>query len=888
MALTTGTRLGPYEIQSPIGAGGMGEVYRARDTKLGREVALKVLPEAFARDPDRLARFDREAKTLASLNHPHIAQIYGFEHTDGRGALVMEFVDGEDLAQRIARGPISLDEALPIARQVASALEAAHEQNIIHRDLKPANIKARADGTVKVLDFGLARAIDDTGAGHSGAADPASSPTITSPAMITMRGVILGTAAYMAPEQAKGRAADKRSDIWAFGCVLYEMLSGRPAFNGDGVADTLAAILSKEPNWSALPASTPRAIRQLLARCLQKDPARRLRHIGDATLDIDEAQTETPATDAPPHAMTRSWLPWLVAMTLLAIAAVLASLLLLRPTPAAPEMRVEITTPQTTDQASIAISPDGQTIAFVATEGGRPRLWLRPLATVSARPLAGTEGASFPFWAPHGRSLGFFADDGWLKRIDLDGGTVRVLANAPLPRGGAWNTDDTILFAPMTGPIYRLSTAGERTQVTKVAMPQASHGFPRFLPDGIHFLYYVPGGPDIRGVYLGGLDGSGERRLVDADSIGVATAKGHLLFMRSGTLYAQRFDPVRLELKGNAFPAVEGIAQDPLLSFQVAAFSASAAGHIIYRTGSAGQDRRFVWFDRFGKEAGKVGNLDRGVPLSPAVSPDGNRVALQRNIDGNVDIWILDLGRGGLSRFTTHTAAEIHPLWSVDGTRILFNSNRTGSYQLYEKSTLGIPEEKPILPMQSQPTGWSPDGRLLLFQHRDPDASTDIWVLPYGTDRKPYPILDTRFEERDAQFSPNGKWITYSSVESGRSEIYIQPFPGPGGRVPVSVNGGAQPRWRRDGKELFFIALDGQLMAVPISHPSTGGSLDVGAPTPLFPTSVGGAIQGASRSQYIVSADGSRFLMNTLVQGPAANPIILILNWKPRPADARQ
>jgi hypothetical protein len=420
----------------------MGEVYRARDTKLGREVALKVLPEAFARDPGRLARFEREAKTLASLNHPHIAQIHGFEHSDGGGALVMELVEGEDLSQRIARGPLPLDEALPIARQVAAALEAAHEQNIIHRDLKPANIKVRADGTVKVLDFGLAKVRDATGADQSAgesAAGPASSPTITSPA-ITAHGVILGTAAYMAPEQVKGRAVDRRADIWAFGCVLYEMLTERPAFKGDGVADTLAAILSKEPNWSALPSSTPRAIRQLLARCLQKDPARRLRHIGDATLDIDEAQTETPGTDAAPHAMTRSWLPWLVAMTLLAIAAVLASLLLLRPTPAAPEMRVEITTPQTTDQASIAISPDGQTIAFVATEGGRPAVAAPVGYSVSAT-TGWHRRRSLSVLAPHGRS-GFFADDGWLS------GLISMAARCGywptrFCRGGAWNTDDT-------------------------------------------------------------------------------------------------------------------------------------------------------------------------------------------------------------------------------------------------------------------------------------------------------------------------------------------------------------------------------------------------------------------------------------------------------------
>ena len=445
------------------------------------------------------------------------------------------------------RGPLPFDEALPIARQIAQALEAAHEQGIIHRDLKPANVKVRADGTVKVLDFGLAKLIAPA------IPEGANSPTITSPAM-TMGGMILGTAAYMAPEQAKGKPVDRRADVWAFGCVLYEMLTGQHAFGGEDVSDTLVSVFTKEPDWSTLPATTPPGIRRLLRRCLQKDPARRLRHAGDAAIEIDEARAAPEGQDGAPAAMSqrRERLVWTVALTsAVIVAAALAALLIVRPISVAPEMRVEITTPPTTDPASLAISPDGWTITFVASDAGRPRLWLRSLDAVSARPLTGTDGATLPFWAPDGRSIAFFADDGRLKRIDLDGGAIRVLANAPLPRGGAWSTDDTILFAPQTGPIFRLpARGGEPTAVTRLEPRQSSHNTPRFLLDGEHFVYYVTGTPEIRGVYVAALDGSGGRRLVDADSIAVETSSGYLLFVRNGTLLAQRLDPARLEMSG--------------------------------------------------------------------------------------------------------------------------------------------------------------------------------------------------------------------------------------------------------------------------------------------------------------------------------------------------
>jgi serine/threonine protein kinase/Tol biopolymer transport system component len=891
--LISGSRLGPYEILGPLGAGGMGEVYRARDTNLSRDIAIKVLPDLFASDPDRLARFEREARTLAALNHSNIAQIFGLETSGSVRALAMELVEGPTLAERLVEvsrlksqgSGLPLDEALPIARQMALALEAAHDHGIVHRDLKPANIKVRPDGTVKVLDFGLATfaAGPAGGAGSAAGAELTNSPTM----MASMPGMILGTAGYMSPEQARGKAVDKRADIWAFGCVLFEMLSGRRAFGGETVSDVVAAVLKTEPEWSMLPAATPVAIWRLLGRCLAKDPRERLHDIADARLELDEAQSGPPASAdaAPPRRRER--LAWIAALALVSLSAVvLAFLLVNRQALSAPEMRLEIVTPPTTDPASLALSPDGQQIAFVATVAGRPQLWLRSLNSVTARALAGTEGAEFPFWAPHGRSLGFFADDGKLKRIDVDGGAVRVLANANLPRGGTWNRDDTILFVPSTGSILRIAaTGGEPAVVTRLGPQQSNHVFPQFLPDGDHFVYYVSGSPDVRGVYVAALSTAEGRRLVDADAIAAGFSSGYLLFARGTTVFAQQFDLARLQLTGNPFPVADSIVMRTTAGSQVAALSASA-GRIVYRTGSAASERQFVWFDRSGREVGKVGDPMSGNPLSPSLSTDQRRLALHRNVGGNTDIWLLETGRGGLSRFTSNAANEIHPLWSPDGSRILFSSNRTGAYALYEKSTIGPGGENVILPETAQATDWSRDGRFVLLQRRDPKTSTDIWALPVGTNREPFPVVRTDFDERFGQFSPDGKWIAYESIESGRWEIYVQPFPGPGARVPISVNGGAQVRWRADGRELFFIALDDRLMAVRIALPSNGGSAEAGAPVPLFATRVGGALQSFSRQQYFVSPDGQRFLMNTILQGGPASPITVIVNWTPHRAGA--
>ena len=863
----------------------MGQVYRATDTKLKRQVAIKILPPSLAAGADRLARFQREAEVLASLNHPNIAAIFGLEESGGMTALVMELVEGDDLSQRIARGAIPLDEALPIAKQIAEALEAAHEQGIVHRDLKPANIKVRADGTVKVLDFGLAKAMEPTGAMSPGLS---MSPTLSLQA--TQAGMILGTAGYMSPEQAKGRAVDKRSDVWAFGAVLFEMLTGQRAFGGDDVSEVLSRVLQREPAWAALHSEVPLRVQQVLRICLQKDVKQRAHDIADIRLALEGAfETAASQTVAPTTSSAKGGrLVWMAAFGVALLAAVALAVPTVRhlreaPPPVPPEMRLEITTPATTDPVSLAISPDGQQIVFVATEEGRSRLSVRSLDAVSARPLTGTEGASWPFWSPDGRSVGFFAD-GKLKRIDVDGGQLQSLTDAPAGRGASWNRDGTIIFTPdqTSSPIFRIPAAGGApSPLTRPESPkQTSHCFPQFLPDGRHFLYYVQGVPESRGIYIGDLQGSQTRRLLDANSAAVYAAPGRLLFVRQGTLFAQEFDLPRLELIGNASPVAERIALNTG-ALGSAAVSASTAGPFVYRTGSAGGLRQFVWLDRSGKDIGKAG--DRLSATSVDLSPDGRRVAQTQQVNQSVDVWLLELGRGVLSRFTFDPAIDAYPIWSPDGSHILFASSRKGPFDLYQKPAIGAGTEELLLAtvQDKGPTDWSPDGRLLLYRSVDPKTGYDLWALPMNGDGKPFPVVQTNFDERDAQFSPDGKWIVYQSNESGRFEIYIQPFPGPGSKLQVSTNGGAQVRWGPNGKELFYIALDARLMAVPIRLASNPQTAEPGSPAPLFATRVSGALQGTIMQQYDVSSDGQRFLINTITE-EAASPITVILNWKPR------
>ena len=860
----------------------MGQVYRARDTKLHRDVALKILPDAFASDPDRLSRFTREAQTLASLNHPHIAAIYGLEESSGLRALVMELVAGEDLSQRIARGPIPIDEALPIARQIAEALEAAHEQGIIHRDLKPANIKIRADGTVKVLDFGLAKAMDPAGA-SSATAGASQSPTITSPAM-TEAGMILGTAAYMSPEQARGRPVDKRSDIWSFGCVLYEMLSGRRAFVGDGVTDVLASILAREPDLTGLPAVTPSSIRRLLRRCFKKDPTERLRDIGDARFEIADGLVAVDPGDAsiPPIDSTRAHrerVAWITLVTALAIA--LAGSWVLRPAPIASpsEQRMDIVTPPSSAPLSLALSPDGQTIAYVATLGGRSRLWVRSLESGVSRAVTGTEEAEHPFWAPDGRSIAFFGD-GKLRRVAADGGSVQTLAGGVFGTGGTWNSDDVILFAGLGTPITRIAATGGPTAPLPRLVQQGSDFSPHFLPDGRRFLYYVRGNPEIRGVYLGHLDGSEESvRILDADSGAVYGSPDRLLFVREGTLFAQSFDPDRPEVSGKPLSVAENVAggsTDP-------GVTVSGTGTVAYRAALERPQRQFAWFDWSGKEIAKVGDVATMVLAAPSLSPDGRRVVFYGSSGGNPDVWLLDVRRGAFSAFITDPADDVAPIWSPDGSRIVFSSNRSGVHNLYQKS-VGDDRNEELLLSMGRPinaTDWSPDGRFVLFMSRDSKTGMDIWALPPGG--KPFPVVQTAFDDQWAQFSPDGRWIAYQSNESGTQEIYVRPFPGPGEELPVSVNGGTQVRWARHGKDLFYVGRDGRLMAASIDFPSATKPPNIGKPVALFDPPFGSDSQQTGyRHQYMVAADGRQFLVVTVTERETS-PIKVILNWRHAP-----
>ena len=876
MALAPGTRRGPYEITGKIGAGGMGEVYRARDVKLNRDVALKVLPEAFANDPERLVRFEREATTLAALNHAHIAQIHGLEQSDGVHALVLEFVDGPTLAERIARGPIRINETFPIARQIAAALEAAHGQGIIHRDLKPANIKIRPDGTVKVLDFGLAKALDPTGAGTAAATE---SPTITSAGLITGLGVILGTPAYMSPEQARGQAIEKCTDIWAFGCVLFEMITGRMAFSGATISDTLASVLERSPDWAALPAATPPPLRHVLERCLQKDPKDRWRDIGDVRIELDDAEAwrPQPVSASPKISRARERAAWAVLVALTAVVAALVTPRSSEPPPAA-EVRFNLSFPRgvAADFAQLAISPDGQQIVVAPGFAQQPSpLWLRPLASTSGRLLTGTEGASFPFWSPDGRSIGFFADQK-LKRLDLSSEAVLALADAPNARGGAWQADGMILFAPnAAGPLFRVpETGGQPTVATKLETGQNDHRGPFILPDGKHFIYYARGDPQVRGVHVAGLDGTGTRRLLDADGAAVYARPGHLLFPRQGELMAQAFDATRLRLDRDAFRVVDSISVNPGIS--LASLSASAAGPFAYGTDRI-RRTQFTWFDRAGRRLETLGPPDQRAMANPSLSPDGRRIAFSRVVGGNWDVFLIDM-EGAVSKVTSAISLDFNPVWSRDGRQIFYQSNnsRINSRSVAE----GTPEQILLKePTMIYPSDVSPDGSVLLYS-RATGPSMDLWYVSLAADRTPHPFVATPFNERDGQFSVDGKWVAYQSSEAGHSEIYLRPFPGPGDRIQVSSSGGQDVRWAKDGSELFYVAADQQLTSVRVTF-RANGTVVLGTPVPLFRTEVD--TNFLPRQQYVVSPDGQRFLFNAATDVIEPPSITLILNWKGTP-----
>jgi Tol biopolymer transport system component len=665
--------------------------------------------------------------------------------------------------------------------------------------------------------------------------------------------------------------------------VLYEMLTGRPVFEGESAGEILGGVFKQDPDWSRLPADTPAPIRRLLRRCLQKDRRLRLKDIGDARVEIDEALNEPVAAVATTSVRPRRperW-PWIAVAVFSLGAATLSAIVLfvLRPAPAQPEMRVEITTPPTSDLASLAISGDGQTLAFAAAADGQTRLWLRPLNAVSARALAGTENAEFPFWSPDGKSLGFFAD-GKLKRIELASGSIQTLASASTGRGGSWSREGVIVFAPTAvGQIFRIpAEGGPPTAITHPARPsQFGHVFPRFLPDGRQFVFFARGNAEGRGIYLGSFDGT-EKRLVAADSAAVLAPSGHLLFVRQGALFAQRFEWNRATPVGE--PVAVGDAVGVGQEQGPVGLAASMAGPIAYRTAVRNTERQFIWFDRSGNKSGVAGGADTAFPTDPELSLDGRRIAIERAVGGVSDIWIVDAARGVLNRVTSEAASALYPVWSRDGRQIVFCSTRKGVYDLYRRSSSDAGGDELLLESAQNKAGndISPDGRFLLYRVTAEQTGFDLWAMPLEGDRKPFVVAQTKFDEREGQFSPDGKWIAFQSNETERFEIYVQQFPGPGGRTRVSTNGGAQARWRRDGRELFYVGLDGKLMAVPIRLAANAEPVEAAAPVTLFQTHIVSA--GPRRQQYAVAPDGQRFLINSLTADAVTPPITLILNWR--------
>ena len=893
MSLHPGTRIGPYEITGAIGAGGMGEVFRARDTKLDRDVAIKVLPSELAQDRERLARFEREARLLASLNHSNIAHVYGFESatlTDGSTAhfLAMELVEGEDLAQRLARGAIPVDEAIGIAKQIAEGLEEAHEHGIIHRDLKPANVKVTRDGKVKILDFGLAKAMDPVGAAASNP-NVSHSPTLTHQG--TSAGMIIGTAAYMSPEQAKGKPVDKRADIWAFGVVLYEMLTGKRLFKSEDVSDTLAAVLREEVNWAALPAATSPHLKRLIQRCLDRDLRTRLRDIGEARIEIARIETGTAgsaaSSGAAPSNGKPATLPWVMVTTLtIALFGTLAAWSPWRRPPAPPEVRLDVVTPPTEDPTSFAISPDGQQLVFEGSGESGSKLWLRSLSVATPQPIPGTEEGRSPFWSPDGRSIGFFAQ-GSLKRVDIGGGAPQVLT-AGNGRGGTWGAGDSIVFTPdSTSALLRVSaTGGPTSPVTTLGPRESSHRWPHFLPDGKRFLYYARGALEVAGIYLGTLDGKPAIRLTPADSQGEYLPSGWLAWVRAGTLVAQRLDASETALTGEPVTLATGVFVDQ--TNQRGSISVSAKGLIAYRTGGGGQ-RQLTWFDRSGTPRGVVGAPDDTL-IDPHISPDGRRVVVGRTIQGNLDLWLLEGAH--TSRLTFDPAIGRFPVWSPDGLRIAFRANRTGTGDLYQKLASGAGDDERLVGSDQLkvPTSWSPDGRFLLYLTVDPKTASDLWVVPTTGDHTPSVFLKTPFAERFGVFSPDGRWVAYQSNESGRIEIYVRPFVPPGGQESrasdstqwqVSTAGGVTPLWRADGRELYYLNGVGDMMASTITI--RGSALEPGPPVRLFPTRIfaGGADKDSGQGvQFDVGRDG-RFLINTMLKSDSSAPITILQNWNP-------
>lgn len=815
MSLAPGSRLGPYEVTSLLGAGGMGEVYRARDTKLNRDVAIKVLPELFATDNERLARFTREAQTLASLNHPNIAAIYGIEN----GALVMELVEGEDLSEHIARGPFEIPEALGIAQQVADALEAAHELGIVHRDLKPANIKVRKDGTVKVLDFGLAKAISPEAS--SGVSNPSNSPTLT--ARATQMGMIIGTAAYMSPEQARGKAVDRRADIWAFGVVLYEMLTGRRLFSGDEISDVLAAVLRQDVDLTTLPAGVPASVRRLLRRCLEKDPRKRLSSLGDARLELAERDDAGSTVSAAPRSRAPVLQAAIGGALVMALIAAGVWTWLGRSHVATPSDTSRLTLlppeglPLYPDPAEVAISPDGKWIAMVTGDISAlssSLLWIRSTDSLTPRLVEGAVGAHLPFWSPDSAHVGFFAA-GKLNTVPAAGGRVTVVCDAPNGRGGTWSTNGTIVFAPDgAGALFKVAAGGgtpAAATALDVSASETAHRFPEFLPDGDHFIYVaLPGRGGMLDAFIGSLSGAPRERVGTFESALTYAAPGWVLFARQGGLAAQAFDASSRKLSGEVITLDDtpGGSGDPNTQWTGGkTATASATGTISYLKDPSLYTKA-IWLDAAGRETGTV-PLPRGSYIQISLDREGKRAALVRQTSrSESSVNLLDLERGSVVPISSGSGMNTGAIWSHDNTKVLFASDRGGPADFFIKDVTAGGAEQPFFQSASlfkTLSEWSVDGRHILFNQLDPGQFQNVYWIPATGDKKPVLVVNTVYRDVSAKLSPDGKWLAYLSDDSRTLNIFVQPFPGPGPPVVVTTKGATVIWWRRDGKQISFV-----------------------------------------------------------------------------------
>jgi serine/threonine protein kinase/Tol biopolymer transport system component len=885
MTLSLHDRLGPYEVLGSLGAGGMGEVYRARDTRLGREVAIKVLPGEFFTDSERLKRFEREASSASALNHPNIITVHQIEQFGSTPLIVMELVLGKTLRQLLLAGRLPTKKSLSIAAQVADGLACAHEAGIVHRDLKPENLMVTKDGRVKIVDFGLAKIapVESVRPSHR------DEPTMT---MGTMPGIVLGTVGYMSPEQASGQQTDYRSDQFSFGSILYEMMTGRHAFHRKTGAETLAAIIREEPEPIELVnPSAPAALRWIVERCLSKDPEDRYVSTRDLARDLAvgwQHASEITGTSGsvpkvgPPEAAKRPfvWPAAAVALGALMVVLVLILSQFQRTTTAENPTRFWITPPESGvfhslgyDAGPMTLSPDGRRIAFVASDPkGKSSIWVRPLDALIAAEIAGTEGASFPFWSWDSRFLGFFAD-GKLKKIEVAVGTAETLCEVQDARGGTWNREGVILFSPARNRlIYRVSSSGgSPIPVTQLnTTSEIGHRFPFFLPDGRHFLYSARDENGANEILVASLDSKERKSLVHASSNAVYSPPGYLLFVQDGNLVAQPFDAKRLKTTGEPLLVAKEVRYFSLVGKGV--FSVSENGVLAYQSGPAAVGSQLLWFDRAGKQIGST-----GVPANygdPRISPDGKKIAMTvaDPQTGNPDIWIYDLPRDVTTRFTFGAAWDIIPIWSPDGSRVLFSSNRGGLFDLYVKAFSKTAEDEMFLTSKQHkwPDDWSGDGRFIAFDISSAGGMKAIWILPLFGDRKPFAFERSEFSEFGAAFSPDGRWLAYVSEESGGREVYLQSFPDRGEKLRISIAGGVDPKWRADGRELFYQALNNQLMAVKLE---TGGRLTASSPTALFkmnPTSI--------NDIYDVAPDGQSFLVNT-VSREDSSPITVVLNW---------